>query len=313
MEENRTEHPEQNTPRQKVPDEGRSQEITQILKLDWKEEKPTLILRHTNETYEKHPLIVGTPLTIALKGPRLCTGTKGRPCPYKAEIPEGGMNQCPKCNRQEVSYYDFIGKAKTHKPTATYYQNTDHNAYLALYDPEHIKVGVTSRGITRLLEQGASAALIFASDDGLGIRDIEAAIRSLDGIIDRVQMPTRMKVLENPPEENEARQLLKNTRARIETELPEIVQDNHSLNEFHYLMPHYNLRANAAKLVREIPNGAIFTGEIEGVIGQLIVLQGPSGTIALDAGRIRGHYAHVHNEKYEGDPEALVEGEKTLF
>ena len=225
----------------------------------------------------------GTPIRIQLQGTRLCVGAKGKPCQWQRTLPPGKTSQCYNCQRQETAFYDFTGQAREHEPTAKYFSETTHNVYLALYDREHRKVGVTSRGLTRLLEQGASAALIFATDDGFGAREIEGKVRELDGITDRVQSSTRIQVIRDAPSESEAKQILEATLARVQDELPGLVTPLRKLHNFQYLFPTYDLRdVNGLgkiseslvepELLKTIDPEEEINGLLLGAIGQMLVV-----------------------------------------
>ena len=84
------------------------------------------------------------------------------PCPLDVELPpESKVTVCPACQEAtgfNPSFYhtDFVS------PQQRAYNAEPHIAYLAYFSPAHVKAGITaaSRGVRRLLEQGARAGRI---------------------------------------------------------------------------------------------------------------------------------------------------------
>ena len=86
-------------------------------------------------------------------------------CPLNVELlPDAKETMCPACIEAtgfnpSFYYADFVS------PKQRAYNLTPHFAYLAYFSPQHVKAGISSetRGIERLLEQGARAARIVGA------------------------------------------------------------------------------------------------------------------------------------------------------
>lgn len=286
----------------------------QLLRLDWSQHKPTLVLKSGEDEPFYFPLTSGNDLSLEFVGKRICTGYRG-PCPEARIIKEGREHQCFPCRSQETSYYDFTGRARTHAPTAQRLETTPHQLYLAFYTNNKIKVGVTSRGLTRLLEQGATGVLFLAEGDGLNMRDVEKRISKLEGLTDRVQMATRIQALSGFVPEKDVRDALAKTAAFLATQVPEIGEDLQFGENFYYLASYYKIADGIkAKLIRgPFSREEIATGQIVGVLGQLLVLRNPNtGNIALDFVAARGHIVNL-SSRIPQDIKSCIVGEQTLF
>ncbi|HJH44275.1 MAG TPA: DUF2797 domain-containing protein [Rubneribacter badeniensis] len=111
-------------------------------------------------------------------------------CPLNVELlPDAKETMCPACIEAtgfnpSFYYADFVS------PKQRAYNLTPHFAYLAYFSPQHVKAGISSetRGIERLLEQGARAARIvgrFSCADEA--RELEAALCAQPGILETMR------------------------------------------------------------------------------------------------------------------------------
>ena len=125
-------------------------------------------------------------------------------------------------------YADFISAQQRA------YNLTPHFTYLAYFSPKHVKAGISSetRGIERLLEQGARAARIVGrfgcADDA---RELEAALCAQPGILETMRASKKVDLLVNERFDFvEAKAVLDDVVERLGLEGAEPAQD---------LSPHY--------------------------------------------------------------------------
>lgn len=119
-------------------------------------------------------------------------------CPLDVELPADSKDtMCPACAEAtgfnpSFYYADFVS------PQQRAYNQTPHFVYLAFFSPRHIKAGISSetRGIERLLEQGARAARVvgrFANADDA--RALEAALCAQPGVLETMRASLKARLL----------------------------------------------------------------------------------------------------------------------
>ena len=150
-------------------------------------------------------------------------------CPLDVElIPDSKDTMCPAC--QEATgfnpsfyYADFVSAQQRA------YNLTPHFVYLAYFAPQYVKAGISSetRGIERLLEQGARAARIvgrFANADEA--RELEAALCAQPGILETMRASKKVELLVGERYSfDEAQETLDATVTRLGLEGAEPAQD----------------------------------------------------------------------------------------
>lgn len=156
------------------------------------------------------------------------------PCPLDVELlPDAKDTVCPACQEAtgfNPSFYntDFVS------PQQRAYNAEPHIAYLAYFSPGHVKAGITgaSRGIRRLLEQGARAGRIVGRfDDAYAARELEAALCAQPGILETMRASKKVDLLVNERFDFvEAKAVLDDVVERLGLEGAEPAQD---------LSPHY--------------------------------------------------------------------------
>ncbi|RNL46902.1 DUF2797 domain-containing protein [Paraeggerthella hongkongensis] len=150
-------------------------------------------------------------------------------CPLNVELlPDAKETMCPACIEAtgfnpSFYYADFISAQQRA------YNLTPHFTYLAYFSPQHVKAGISSetRGIERLLEQGARAARIVGrfgcADDA---RELEAALCSQQGVLETMRASVKTKLLvEARFDFSEAKRVLDATAERLGLEDAEPAQD----------------------------------------------------------------------------------------
>ena len=140
-------------------------------------------------------------------------------CPLNVELlPDAKDTMCPACVEAtgfnpSFYYADFVSAQQRA------YNLTPHFAYLAYFSPLHVKAGISSetRGIERLLEQGARAARIvgrFPNADAA--RELEAALCAQPGVLETMRASLKTKLLvEEPYDAAEAARVLDEAAARL--------------------------------------------------------------------------------------------------
>lgn len=119
-------------------------------------------------------------------------------CPLDVELPtDSKETMCPACVEAtgfnpSFYYADFVS------PQQRAYNQTPHFVYLAYFSGRHVKAGISSetRGIERLLEQGARAACVvgrFPNADEA--RLLEAALCAQQGILETMRSSLKIRLL----------------------------------------------------------------------------------------------------------------------
>ena len=160
------------------------------------ESGPYLLINDVEQGEQHRFPVLGKTFSLRRLPTRRCVGrfdlasyTK-EVCPLNVELlPDAKDTMCPAC--QEATgfnpsfyYADFISAQQRA------YNLTPHFTYLAYFSPKHVKAGISSetRGIERLLEQGARAARIVGrfgcADDA---RELEAALCAQPGILETMR------------------------------------------------------------------------------------------------------------------------------
>lgn len=148
--------------------------------------------------------VVGKTLSLVRQSRRFCTGRfdlrtfQREVCPLKVELlPTEKDEMCPAC-REATGFNPSFYYAETISPQQREYNQTSHFVYLAYFSPNHIKAGISSetRGIERLLEQGARVACVvgrFANADDA--RALEAALCAQAGILETMRASLKARLL----------------------------------------------------------------------------------------------------------------------
>lgn len=199
------------------------------------ESGPYLLINDIDRGTQQRFAVLGETFSLRRRPTRRCVGRfdlasyEKAVCPLNVELlPDAKDTMCPAC--QEATgfnpsfyYADFISAQQRA------YNLTPHFAYLAYFSPQHVKCGISSetRGIERLLEQGARAARIvgrFANADEA--RELEAALCAQPGILETMRASKKVDLLVNARYDfAEAKQVLDATVERFGIEGAEPAQD----------------------------------------------------------------------------------------
>ena len=150
-------------------------------------------------------------------------------CPLNVELlPDAKEAMCPACAEAtgfNPSFYhaDFVS------PQQRAYNLSPHFVYLAYFSPQHVKCGISSesRGIERLLEQGARAARVVGRfESAYDARELEAALCAQPGILETMRASLKTRLLaEERYDFAEAREALDRAVARLGLAGAEPAQD----------------------------------------------------------------------------------------
>ena len=129
---------------------------------------PYLLLNDREESCQYRFSVMGKTFTLKQLPQRYCVGRfdllthKKSVCPLNIELlPTEKDDMCPAC-KEATGFNPSFYYAESISPQQRAYNLTPHYVYLAYFSNRHIKAGISSetRGIERLLEQGARAARI---------------------------------------------------------------------------------------------------------------------------------------------------------
>lgn len=146
---------------------------------------PYLLINDIDDATQHRFSVRGKTFTLKQLPARFCVGRfdllthRKSVCPLKIKLlPTEKDDMCPAC-KEATGFNPSFYYAETISPQQRAYNETPHYVYLAYFSPQHIKAGISSetRGIERLLEQGARAARIvghFGNADEA--RKLEAAL-----------------------------------------------------------------------------------------------------------------------------------------
>lgn len=153
--------------------------------------------------------VLGRTFTLKCAEQRFCVGAfdlttyESRACDLMAELPaisDYKDDMCPAC-REATGFNPAFYNADVVSPQQREYNKTPHFVYLAYFSPAHLKVGISSetRGIERLLEQGARvAAILKRYPNADAARELEAHLCSQEGILETMRVSTKNRLLNEP-------------------------------------------------------------------------------------------------------------------
>jgi hypothetical protein len=237
------------------------------------------------------PLLLGGELTVRVGPDRACTGVwrGGRrvPCPARAVIsPAVVGGQCEDCSVL-ARVGSVAADGRPEDPRAF-------RVYLAGYAPDVLKVGITAaeRGVTRLLEQGAVAAVFVGEGPLMAARAAERNLAAHLGVPDRISAAAKRRARARP---GTARQRLDALQAahrhaldspgRPETVRPTVPAqpDDHAAV---YGLPDAGLVPDA--LLGPLHPGAVITGRVTCRIGSDLYLDTAHGLVMADTRLLAG-------------------------
>ena len=201
---------------------------------------PYLLINDIDEATQHRFPVRGRTFTLKQLPQRYCVGRfdllthRKSVCPLSIELlPTEKDDMCPAC-REATGFNPSFYYAETISPQQRSYNETPHYVYLAYFSPQHIKAGISSetRGIERLLEQGARAARIvgrFPNADEA--RGLEAALCSQPQIFETMRASLKARLLAEEPYNPEAACNTLDARAGELAKVPAVHEAGFSLAE----------------------------------------------------------------------------------
>lgn len=169
---------------------------------------PHLVLNDVTASKRYLFPVLGRTFSLKRLPKRYCTGPfdlktfEARCCPNKTELLEDQKeNQCPACI-EETGFNPSFYFANTISPQQRAYNLTPHFVYMAYFAPGFVKVGISSetRGVERLLEQGARcAAVIGRFENADAARELEAAMCANEDIYETMRASKKRDLLVGVP------------------------------------------------------------------------------------------------------------------
>lgn len=187
---------------------------------------PYLTINDLDEGTVGYVPVLGRTFSLRRLPQRRCIGRfdletcENSVCPLDVELlPDSKEDMCPACIEATGFNPSFYFSSYV-SPQQRAYNQTPHYVYLAYFAPGYVKAGISSetRGIERLLEQGARAARVVGrftcADDA---RALEAALCACDGVLETMRASLKTRLLADEPYDFDAAcRALAETVARVE-------------------------------------------------------------------------------------------------
>ena len=246
----------------------------------WEDEKTCKFQASFASKFGQKFVKIGDALSIEIRSAPRCAGSvfdgKFAPCPQNFI----GKSRCELCRTREKNYiftmFDGFDRGNFSAEELEKIAGR-HVAYLALFDKNLIKVGVSAleRKILRQIEQGSHFALHFAqTPDGILARQIETILRK-SGISDKIKPGQKKDFLAPEISREHGEKLLRDLLAEklsaldSHPHLKKFVLDPPEFRDFSEI---YHLR-NFTKNPK--PFHSIALDENESVSGKIIAIKGP--------------------------------------
>ncbi len=220
-------------------------------------------------------------------------------CPEKSEV-DKKYEQCPRCQRRTGFNPAFYNAAEGDISAQQIERNQQpHFVYLAYFAENMIKVGIsfTGRGLARLLEQGARAALILDEFPSANVaRNYEAKISAMPNFCENVKSNAKLKMLEAKFDQAKAKQSLFEARNLIESTLAVEFTQNEVmiLDEFYtaQTVPHGDM-IDATTL--DNSEKIVFSGELLAQVGYILIAEQQGENITIPARKFTGYKLKISN------------------
>ena len=237
-----------------------------------------------NDVYGKKQMrlpVLGRTFTLRHTQKRFCIGPfdlktyQSKACENSVELMPFSQykdDMCPAC-REETGFNPAFYNADSISAQQRAYNLTPHFVYMAYFSPQHLKVGISSetRGIERLLEQGARAARVVGrftcADDA---RALEAALCSQDGVAETMRASLKAKLLADAPYSfEEACHELRTAADRLE-DVDAVAQAGFSPEDALDLSPYYFGGPSPDAHTMQLPEGEGFADVCGGVCAGMV-------------------------------------------
>lgn len=245
-------------------------------------------------------LIMGQELALQFgMSTRHCTGwvdfenRRQEPCSDHTTV-EGKYEQCIKCRNLTGFNPAFYHAATVSKQQESINQKP-HFVYLAYFGPGLIKVGISqeSRGIRRILEQGAKAAIkLDTFPSALVARQYEAKIAALENVAENVTSSKKLSLLKEPLDEASAINELLATQSRAES----IIGARFNGADVIKTSKYFNSENLDVHQISIIKDQSVLIGNCRSVIGGIIILDSQDRLLAYNLKTFIGYRAEPTDE-----------------
>ncbi|MEG1512930.1 MAG: DUF2797 domain-containing protein [Raoultibacter sp.] len=238
---------------------------------------PYLLLNDLDNASQTRFYVLGKTFSVQRLPRRRCTGSfdlathKRQVCPMALELPgDSKESMCPAC-REATGFNPAFYNTPVISPQQRAYNLTPHFVYMAYFAPQYVKVGITAqtRGIKRLLEQGARAALVVGRfDNAEDAREMEARLCAQPGVYETMRMAKKLELFVGSRYDfAEAEIILSATAERLGVQPTEACLD---------LTPFYFERTGLGHDELQLPgdgSDAVCAGRCIGMVGPMLVFE----------------------------------------
>ena len=282
---------------------------------------PYLLINDIDEATQHRFSVRRRTFTLKQLPQRYCVGRfdllthRKSVCPLSIELlPTEKDDMCPAC-REATGFNPSFYYAETISPQQRTYNETPHYVYLAYFSPQHIKAGISSetRGIERLLEQGARAARIvgrFPNADEA--RGLEAALCSQPQIFETMRASLKARLLAEEPYNPEAACNTLDARAGELAKVPAVHEAGFSLAEpAQDLSSSYFGGPSPDVSELQLPEGheSECAGTCLGMVGDKLVMQQDSFGYVVSLKEWKGHAVDLLEDEvafeYDSAPQQI--------
>lgn len=282
---------------------------------------PYLLINDVDEATQHRFSVLGKTFSLKRLSARYCVGRfnllthQKSVCPLKIELlPAEKDDMCPAC-KEATGFNPSFYYAETISPQQRAYNETPHYVYLAYFSPNHIKAGISSetRGIERLLEQGARAARIvgrFPNADEA--RCLEAALCAQPNVFETMRASAKARLLAEDPYSPEQACSTLDAWAEKLIQVPEVQQAGFSAAEAAQDLSRYYFGGSSPDASElQLPEGheGECAGTCIGMVGDKLVMgQGSFGYVVC-LKEWKGHAVDlIENEvtfEYDSAPQQI--------
>ncbi len=282
---------------------------------------PYLLINDIDEATQHRFSVRRRTFTLKQLPQRYCVGRfdllthRKSVCPLSIELlPTEKDDMCPAC-REATGFNPSFYYAETISPQQRTYNETPHYVYLAYFSPQHIKAGISSetRGIERLLEQGARAARIvgrFPNADEA--RGLEAALCSQPQIFETMRASLKARLLAEEPYNPKAACNTLDARAGELAKVPAVHEAGFSLAEpAQDLSSSYFGGPSPDVSELQLPEGheSECAGTCLGMVGDKLVMQQRSFGYVVSLKEWKGHAVDLLEDEvafeYDSAPQQI--------
>jgi hypothetical protein len=223
------------------------------------------------------------------------------PCPTSAKLTQKKYEHCFYCEKKDGWKAAFIfGETPTTKKMKEYLAKT-HSIYLAYFPGDKIKVGTSSRGSTRLIEQDALVYMFIAEAIGSEVQTLERAIsKAIPGVQEFVQSRYKFKHIAHKPDLARASKILQQTHQKIRDTFKTseykswflestTVEDHTSESELYF--------PEAQPTILKYPDSLV--GEFKGLRGRYVNFENSGHTYAVDERDLVGRKIEDYTDSFE--------------